>query len=65
MAAQATLESVMNGLIKRRAEMALQAFEHPPTDWPGFTQRLGAFVEVTELIAELKDAIRGEETDED
>lgn len=65
MSTPATLETVMNGLIKRRAEMALTTFEHPPADWPGFTQRLGAFIECSQQIEELRAAIRGQEHDEE
>ncbi len=57
------LEKLYRELIERRAEMALSVFDSPPTDWPAFQKRLGAYVELAELIDIIKDAMSGKEND--
>lgn len=43
--------------------MALEVFDFPPNDWPAFQKRLGAYVELAELIDIVKEAMSGEERD--
>lgn len=43
--------------------MALAVFESPPADWPAFQKRMGAYVELAELIAIVQDAMAGKEHD--
>lgn len=58
------LEKLYRELIERRAKMALEVFDFPPADWPAFQKRLGAYVELAELIDIVKDAMSGEERDQ-
>lgn len=58
------LEKIYRELIERRARMALEVFDSPPQDWPAFQKRLGAYVELAELIDIVKDAMSGQEKDE-
>lgn len=58
------LERVYRELIERRAAMALEVFDSPPTDWSAFQRRLGQYQELAELIAIVTQAMRGEENDQ-
>jgi hypothetical protein len=58
------LEKIYKQLIERRAEMALSVFDSPPSDWPSFKQRLGAYIELDALINIVKTAMAGLEHDE-
>lgn len=58
------LEKLYRELIERRAKMALEVFDFPPGDWPAFQKRLGAYVELAELIDIVKTAMSGQEKDE-
>lgn len=58
------LEQIYRELIERRAEMALSVFDSPPADWPAFQKRLGAYVELAELIVIVKEAMSGKENDQ-
>jgi len=44
--------------------MALEVFDFPPSDWPAFQKRLGAYVELADLIDIVKEAMSGEERDQ-
>lgn len=59
------MDKLLKELIERRAELALGAFESPPSDWAGFQKRLGRFIEVTELIELVQAAMKGKEDDEE
>lgn len=58
------MEKLLRELIARRAEMAFTVFESPPSDWAAFQKRLGAFVELDDLIAIVTEAIKGIENDD-
>ena len=58
------MERLLAELIERRTAMALAVFDSPPSDWSAFKQRLGAYVELAELIDIVRDAMRGKEDDE-
>lgn len=58
------LEKLYRELIERRAKMALEVFDFPPSDWPAFQKRLGAYVELADLIDIVKEAMSGEERDQ-
>lgn len=58
------LEKLYRELIERRAKMALEVFDSPPSDWAAYKQRLGAYIELAELIDIVKDAMSGQEKDE-
>lgn len=58
------LEEIYRKLIERRAEMALSVFDSPPQDFAGFKQRLGAYVELAELINIVKEVMSGQEDDD-
>ncbi len=58
------LERIYRELIERRAIMALEVFDSPPSDWPAFQKRLGAYIELAELIDIVKEAMSGQEKDE-
>ena len=57
------LERLYRELIERRAAMALEVFDFPPSDWPAFQKRLGAYVELDALIGIVKEAMSGQEND--
>lgn len=58
------MDKLLAELIERRAAMALAVFDSPPSDWAAFKQRLGAYVELAELIDIVRDAMRGKEDEE-
>lgn len=58
------LERIYRELIERRAKMALEVFDSPPNDWAAYKQRLGAYIELADLIDIVKDAMSGQEKDE-
>lgn len=58
------LEKLYRELVERRAKMALDVMDSPPPDWAAFKQRLGAYVELDELIGIVKEAMSGEERDQ-
>jgi len=57
------LEKLYRELIERRARMALEVFDSPPQDWAAYKQRLGAYIELADLIDIVKTAMSGEERD--
>ena len=58
------MERLLVELIERRAAMALAVFDSPPSDWSAFKQRLGAYVELAELIDIIRDSMKGKEDEE-
>jgi hypothetical protein len=58
------LEKFLRQLVSKRSEMERSVFDSPPSDWAGFQRRLGAYVELEELIVLVNDAMRGLEKDE-
>ena len=58
------LEKIYRELIERRAAMALEMLDSPPTDWPAFQRRLGQYQELADLIDIVNKALRGEENDQ-
>lgn len=62
--ADTVLEKIYRELIERRAAMALECFDSPPSDWAGFRQRIGAYQELDALIGIVKYAMSGLEIDE-
>ena len=58
------LEKIYRELIERRARMALEVFDSPPSDWAAFQRRMGQYVELDALIGIVKEAMSGEEKDE-
>lgn len=58
------LEKLYRELIERRAKMALEVFDSPPSDWAAYKQRLGAYIELADLIDIVKEAMSGQEKDE-
>ena len=58
------LEKIYRELIQRRAVMALEMLDSPPTDWPAFQRRLGAYQELADLIDIVNTAMRGQENDQ-
>lgn len=50
-------------LCKRQAELQAQVFESPPKTMEQFELRRGQWIEVTQMIEELKDTIHGKESD--
>lgn len=58
------LEKLYRELIERRAKMALEVFDSPPSDWAAYKQRMGAYIELAELIDIVKDAMSGQENDQ-
>lgn len=57
------LEKLYRELIERRAKMALEVFDFPPSDWPAFQRRLGQYIELDALIILIKEAMNGDEDD--
>ena len=58
------LEKIYRELIERRAAMALEMLDSPPTDWSAFQRRLGQYQELADLIDIVNKAMRGEENDQ-
>lgn len=57
-------EKFLRQLVAKRSEMERDVFSSPPSDWAGFQRRLGAYVELENLIAEVNEAMSGLEKDE-
>lgn len=58
------LEKLVRKLVADRSDMERDVFNSPPSDWPGFQRRLGAYIELERLIAELEEAMKGKENDQ-
>lgn len=58
------LEKIYRELIERRAKMALEVFDSPPSDWAAFQRRMGQYIELDALIDIVAHAMRGEENDQ-
>lgn len=58
------LEKFLRQLVTKRSEMERDVFSSPPADWAGFQRRLGAYVELENLIAEVNTVMSGLEKDE-
>lgn len=48
----------------RQRAIEQEAFDSPPADFAGFQHRLGAHIEVTRLINDTKEAMKGQEDDQ-
>jgi hypothetical protein len=59
------LEKLLRGLVAKRSSMESEIFEHPPADWPAFQRRLGQYLELQNLIADLNEVMKGLEKDEE
>lgn len=55
------MEALLNQLIVRRAEMEQAIFQHPPEDWAAFQRRMGAWVELSNLIISMQEALNRED----
>jgi uncharacterized protein (DUF2236 family) len=58
------VDKVLAELQARRAELALSAFDAPPSDWSAFQRMLGRYCEIVDLIDIVKRAMSGKEDEE-
>lgn len=58
------IEKLVRELVARRSDMESAVFLSPPSDWAAFQKRLGQYIELNTLIAELEDSLKGFEKDE-
>ncbi len=60
----ATLEQFHAQLVKRQRQIEEEMFDAPPKDWAEFQGRQYAHREVSKLINDMNDAIKGREDDQ-
>lgn len=58
------LDKFLKQLMDRQRAIEQEAFDSPPADFAGFQHRLGAHIEVTRLINDTKEAMKGQEDDQ-
>jgi hypothetical protein len=51
-------------LVERQRSIEQEAFDSPPADFAGFQKRLGQHMEVTRLMNDVAEAMKGDEGDQ-
>lgn len=57
------IEKLYRQLLERRLELERAVFEHPPANWDEFQRRSGAWRELSTLIIQVEETMKGNEDD--